>query len=231
MGHSGARIELLDDLETVRKQHPDAAAEARHISQLGYAVCPQIMAVGEDWYTMERLKPAERHEGMLRDIEYMLSLHVWRRQGGPHTSEWCELLQTSLGVVVPAAVFAQTRDIVLIHGDPTIANLMHRDDADGNSLVLIDPKPSGGRIPWMIDVDRGKMLQSMCGWEVMLGMDVPLQLPPKFVSDEATLARSMWWLHVHALRIKQREMAQEARPEILEWATRVARGAHDAAGL
>ncbi len=52
----------------------------------------------------------------------------------------------------------------LIHGDPTLANLMQR----GHQYVLIDPLPPKVHVPSLREIDLAAMLQSAAGWETML---------------------------------------------------------------
>lgn len=90
------------------------------------------------------------------------------------------------------------------HGDPTLDNLMRREDG---TWVLTDPIPGSPRVPKLLAVDLGKMLQSVYGYEdikaglqpdVMFTLGIETVLGGFTPSDQAA---AKYFLAVHVLRL------------------------------
>lgn len=107
----------------------------------------------------------------------------------------------------------------MIHGDPTLANCMSKN----NELALIDPLPAIGKIPSYWEVDMGKLLQSALGWEHLLVSGIPL--PWRGMASELLLYcstqpsprrafnRCWFWCAVHCARI----IPYAKEEKVLEW--------------
>ena len=149
---------------------------------------------------MERLEPA--HYSTNISVNYtLLQQHVWCREGREQP-RWVGSFQERFGLMPPGWVSERT---CLIHGDPTRGNLAWR--GSEQEFVLLDPKPVGRGIPSFRSVDIGKMLQSLMGWEMVLG-DFEEWCLPHFplqnLSDDE-MRRAIFWCAVHFMRIRQRE--------------------------
>lgn len=173
LGMSGARIEVV-------KTGLNVADQARYCRDLGCDVAPAIYWIHEDCdrsldaYSMELLQPAAltfdnfvAMHGVVSEL-WKQPARVWN---GP---DWFDELYYFL--VGSDSLREKLTELYmhqydqpragLIHGDPTMANLMQRRDGQ---LVITDPIRPVGKVPSLVDVDRGKLLQSVMGWEVQLG--------------------------------------------------------------
>lgn len=105
----------------------------------------------------------------------------------------------------------------LIHGDPTLDNVMITKDG---FMRLIDPIPKLWlRKPSIVAVDHG-MLQSFLGWEVVLRGHEKISYEwPNFMQDYDTARRAVFWAMVALQRIAKRDIFDSAT----QWATRVSK--------
>lgn len=89
----------------------------------------------------------------------------------------------------------------VIHGDPTLSNVMYRD----LELCIIDPIMPEGKVPNKWIVDLGKMLQSAIGWEKLIydwEYDVEKSVNAVLSQEPADVRREAWfWCFIHLLRI------------------------------
>lgn len=189
----------------------DNKGQAEYLKHLGSDSFPEVYLDEDGCYMMEHLRgyPTSEIVGenkvyRLSEINYILSNCVWPREALPlsHDIFWREHLKKFLETLA-AYDYSNLLDKLyggedvstcLIHGDPTVANLMRR----GSKPVLIDPIRPVGKIPSIKAVDQGKMLQSVLGWEeLVLGLeiDTPKKLPELVPADVA------FWCGVHHLRI------------------------------
>jgi len=205
LGHSECRVRLL-----VEKTGPSTViqSEVELAELLGPEVCaqPALTRRGESRGTLATYLPYVHHSesplALVWTVE-LLADKVWSRPSPrPAHKDWVGEFQARFRMDVPDDVARQPH--CLIHGDPTLANIRIQQD---RTVLLIDPKPIGRGIPGMVDVDRGKMLQSLMGWESALCSSGPLfqQQWPFWDLDEAALRRMVFWCMVHYLRIAQRE--------------------------
>lgn len=156
----------------------------------------------------EPLNGIYEHE-LFRAMISILSQQVWNRRHVPNNwrfdlEVFCNGLCPEMDIRHMLSELFPKKEIhgCYIHGDPTLSNLMA--DKDCN-IYLIDPIKPIGKMPWMQEVDVGKMLQSVIGWEhVAFGWDMPddrcIDLFDH-VFSEAELQRSVFWLMIHAMRI------------------------------
>lgn len=185
--------------------------EARYTEFLGDKVCPVILG---SWYIGEKSAgmalqylPMNRMllSPLLVKVRNLLEILVWPRPCmQPHSLSWPERLSERLGIEVPDWI--EREQPCLIHGDPTLANIVDL----GGHLRILDPKPPGRGIPSLRSVDRGKMIQSLMGWELALGAEDLRLLTDKLLwpfadLDDENLSRAIWWCMIHFLRIVQRE--------------------------
>jgi len=212
-GFSGARIEIGDNF--VLKNGKGCHDQAMYLKEL--RIGPEIYVIGADGYGMERLyhEPLAliHEEEIFRVMLRLLDRVVWQRRH--HSHPWKGHLKTWLlmnwnfpGVACPVHLMDRLYDHryeefgQYIHGDPTLSNVMVDKHGD---IKLIDPIRPEGKIPWLKDVDLGKMLQSVIGWEhVVFNWDMPEDTCVQVFYAHFTtleLERALFWLMIHALRI------------------------------
>lgn len=174
---------------------------------LGRHVAPEVLAFLDDGYAMEMLDPAPRSRDLLLQIEHLLAESVWSRPAPELVPwSWQDELFGATGVRAPDWA-TQPGDCVMTHGDPTVSNAMVR--SDENQLVLADPRPPRAFAPPSPDVDCGKILQSVLGWEVVAYGEDPVNYdPPMFWNDEGRRRRALFWCGVACKRIWDRENAR-----------------------
>lgn len=156
----------------------------------------QVIQRESDGYTMERLQELPHHiispARLAHHIERILLTDVWPDVSSAtvvhdefdwsHHWEYVKdrgQFLTDRQMYALQVWFTSTRNAVAegkllsheIHGDPTFSNAMLRN----GELVLIDPIPWSDTIPPLRAVDRGKILQSLCGYEQRrFGWKLPL---------------------------------------------------------
>lgn len=224
LGRSGARVDVHEDY--VVKVMPDAAEQAALLERLGADVGPVVFAKGEGLYVMERLDPLPADvstAALLREARAVLE-RVWA-QGAPERpfvfTTWSQRFKTWAEDAGEPRLWTWAKRLyapygavaALTHGDPTLANAMHRE----GEMVFIDPLPARGKIPPLREVDVGKLLQSALGWEHILDPegwsrgtvdDVNAVLEP----EAPEMHERIWfWCAVHLTRIYLRERAREPR--------------------
>jgi hypothetical protein len=161
---------------------------------------------------MQFLFPVEHNAESLVVQEQLLAEHVWS-----HSNSWVisELEETKLHIEIPNWAIDE---VSVIHGDPTLDNVLMT--ADG-FLRITDPIPPQwlGK-PSIKAVDHGKILQSFLGWEVVLRGAPHIDYAwPKFMEENDTAKRAMFWAMVAVKRIAFRDMSDS----ITQWANRVAK--------
>lgn len=205
------------------KRSPDADQEAEHCQKLGEHVCPKIFMREQGTYIMEYLQPSGvlAREDFPRAVHWLLEEHVWH--GAARMKPWLENFETLVGKSVPEEI--RNERWVLTHGDPTIANVMFTEDG---WLRLIDPRVAP-YIPSMQSVDKGKIYQSMLGWETVLAHEEPSEWRDPPIYDNP---RVLWWTSVHARRILLRELRKpNSCQTIVTWAAHVEGECGRASGL
>jgi len=189
MGISGARFQLVSAGIVRKWGGPDVYEQGRYLQRLGDKACPKIFHVDDvrGCYDMEFLLPHDTHGRETKsdiiadgwDIAHILEEHVWPRPSVYARAElqnWREPLAGFLSklsyqyvetmkTLYPASDWWDEAEC-MIHGDPTIANMMHRTTGEP---VLIDAIAPRGKMPSLREVDLGKVSQSMLGWEELLG--------------------------------------------------------------
>lgn len=224
LGNSGATISVV-------KRGVGCRAQGEFCQELGESVAPSILKIGpDDSYEMELLRPAPLTLETLQQMRTLLAARLWSR----HTfyglgATWRFYLQdwvAKLGyswLIEPFAKcypksFEPKDRFCAIHGDATLANAMIRPWS--GELLVCDPLPWGGKIPPLIEVDLGKMLQSAIGWEVALGVmaEHPSWIPEVLegLSDELR-ARAVFWCAVHCARIPP-YASRRGREDLSSWA-------------
>lgn len=227
MGNSGDEVRLV---VMKRGLSPERVVllldQAKYCMALG-SIAPTILGTTSDGYAMEVLEEEEMTPftpgAVLWDLEHI----VWPRpplylRG---RRDWCPLLAEFLGVEsIPDWVASEQE--CLIHGDPTLANVMRRE----RELVLIDPLPPMGKTPSLRSIDRAAVMQSMCGWELLLGMEPrTTYLFPQEISmlTELEMQRVLFWLMVKARRI----LPYTSDPLVVDWCHLVERSMHEVVSL
>lgn len=218
LGHSGAQI--LPAI--VKKGEPEAmVAEALHLKILGPNVAPAVYAelpgmIVMEWVTNEPMLKSS----LMSKAQNLLQVRVWNRSCPlEHLDQhWTSAFKDRFRFAPPQWVKVERP--CMIHGDPTLANTIEH----AGFIRLIDPKPPGRGIPSFKSVDRGKMLQSLMGWEKALDPDcnIPEQVWPFLQIEYLDLLRAIWWCMMHFIRIQQREKDSplgcwaQQRAELLE---------------
>lgn len=224
LGHSGAHFSIVQSAysKRMRKEGPHAREQGEYCMLLGSKICPAVYRLTEFGYEMELLEdqkpPATEEElvSLLNGIWTKLGLDVWPaapvdRQYRWHYSQWCNALAVWahgypwLDVRVLSQVYPDFTNLKLrtTHGDPTAANVLWR----GQEMVLADPIPPKARVPSLVEVDMGKILQSAAGWEALLDHRWPKLdplLPWRFVEQFHHTGQgraAAFWAAVHCARI------------------------------
>lgn len=238
-GHSGASIALTSRGVVKCSEPGKGLLDQAKMCEMLYPVTPRIydtrVSTRTEQYTMEVLKEpifetwsATPWAGAtLKAMRRLLMMYVWHQRvadskhGGWRNSlsHWLSAFQVDRNLYEELMDKLFTRRSIggnysLIHGDPTLANVLFRDA----TLVITDPIPPKGKIPGHFTVDLGKMLQSAMGWEmVSFGWKydtetVCLEVLTDY--DMLTRARAWFWASIHCLRIIP--YARDA--EITTWA-------------
>ena len=183
-------------------------------------MCPHVRGIVDNGYVMEQLCQQQLQYSHLVTVQDILRSHVWNQydQLCDTTQNWPEKFTPHYALPVPDWIAREP--LSCAHGDPTLANVMFRPDS--GEMVLCDPVPAN-IIPPLPSVDRGKMLQSLMGWENVLhsgcvrgdAEDVFDILTAKWTLED--LSRAAWWCMVHAMRISLREAKQGSDPYIQSW--------------
>jgi hypothetical protein len=164
---------------------------------------------------MEALEPAPRTPDLLIQMEQKLQTEVWKRS--PYFSvrgndTWKGVLKHVYDVNTPEW-YVPSR--CLMHGDPTICNVMSRN----GQLVFIDPVWFREYVPSCAEADRGKLLQSVAGWECLTFNEPYVDyLPPEFAKDSVQFREALFWCAVNMRRVLKRELARQVpRENVKEW--------------
>jgi len=226
----------------VRKCAPSVQDQASYCMELGQKVCPKILSIGIDFYEMEHLNSIPRaalerspHLQCLLLIyaQLVLKENVWNRPPSPlaeYKTWYEELLKWAVDKDFYWITDQQIQELYftnpipkkcMIHGDPTLANVMLRRNGD---IILIDPIQPYLKIPQLADVDRGKLLQSATGWEHQLD-PVWADRHPSMIEavvcklNRLETLRAWFWAMVHYSRIipyaKDKKMADWAKNSAL----------------
>lgn len=176
----------------------------------------------EDMYIMERLEEPDFNQpdwsvntlkAMRKSLEVVWARSSPSRDYGTYRDWQRELTEFcgKKGFDIKPIVDELAMECVLagapyvIHGDPTLANVMFRKNPL-TPLVICDPIVPQGKIPSHYTVDIGKMLQSAIGWENLLfglEQDNTACVAAVFGKDPSGLEvrRGWFWCMVHLLRI------------------------------
>ncbi len=206
-GFSNAEIRIIKRGDYVREQ-------GILCSHIGPEVAPRIYAFHDDGYEMEILEhPSSRSRIELRTMHEKLFRFVWNRPPAYQNTGWLRLLlswaQESPWLLKSIQQFypvEPTDGYSLIHGDPTLANLMIR---DGCEPIITDPMPRTTNrleMPDRSEVDLGKLLQSALGWEYEMGCKTAIRDSPDVVLNEMNLNTrgrrgAMLWCAIHTARL------------------------------
>jgi hypothetical protein len=234
-GFSGAEITFASD--HVMKRSPGstkAAEEGAYAALLGKKICPDVIHVGKDVYSMETLTVFDQYDqhrpDVFRNMHYALELHVWNRQIVTPDRSWMGNLIEWLGpfgfpdrtVRMLNCMYPDPERMAqcFIHGDPTVCNLMWR--VPGTEFVIGDPIPPAGKIPGRPEVDIGKMVQSAVGWEEQCygwePVDHTLVFDTLLGHYSAGMRERIWfWCAIHLLRTVPYSKANK-RHDLAQWA-------------
>src|SRR5215471_10806275 len=233
LGHSGAMIEIFPDRVIKTGFDPRIHDQARFCSE-HEGICPTVykLTSGRDHYAyeMERLDevPDLTDPEVMSGVIELAHARFWRHKAEIANRNWRERLgawASSKGYfwILPPLNDLYSDDCssaqVKIHGDLTLANTMIRPGT--RELVLIDPLPPTEKIPPLMEVDFGKLMQSALGWESLLLTGAPIlqqalidhiyrqifrfNISPKLVE---------FWTMVHLARI----IPYAKRPDVALWA-------------
>jgi hypothetical protein len=94
----------------------------------------------------------------------------------------------------------------LTHGDPTLGNTMLKENME---IRLIDPLPPKGMVPSLPEIDYGKVLQSVLGWEsVVVGKSPNVRHMERLEyfkyslhCNGSSMNHAWFWCGIHLLRI------------------------------
>ena len=235
LGNSGATVARVSVVVMEKRGgRTDLGRQADLAHRLGDHVCPRIYTRASDHYLMEELVPnlAPARE-TIQAIYDLLHTKVWRRpafdalytnwtldcatwfrEHAPWIDEGLFWRLYHHGGMMPTS---------LIHGDPTLANAMRRSSGE---LCLIDPEPCRPGVPPLVEVDVGKMLQSVAGWEGVKsrGVPSPVTMGDTYPWDAAhpqQRARYYFWGAFHCARVARHVTPETPHgEEILRWSRR-----------
>jgi hypothetical protein len=206
-GNSGNNL-----YEAVVKIGTECAQEGAYCQYLGMNIAPVVFGLLPNGYVMERLKPAPRRKNLLIEIYNLLEAEVWSRPALPSSVEydWRDHLG-AFGIEIPE--YAISKEMCLVHGDPTASNAMLR----GDKLIIGDPRPPRAYMPQFRETDIGRILQSKLGWEVVAYGAMPVDFfEPEM--DRLTRTRAIFWCGAAATRILHLERSREnPRQDIIDW--------------
>lgn len=218
MGHSGASIKVFQHY--VLKTGMEVRSQGERMIQLPSSVVPRVLEMLRDGYKMERLTQPNISGASIVCMHDLLEENLWRHKL-PVSYMWYRLFRERFPDLPRPPDSMLNEQSVVTHGDPTIANLLLRPET--GKYVICDPMPLRDYLPAKRSLDVGKLLQSCCGWEIMLGVYAPEQILPPIGQHD------MYWLGVHAERIRVREGRKgvSVDPTVLRWARAVRDGALD----
>jgi hypothetical protein len=218
---SGAYVQVVGD-RAVKYGFGDVGARVReqadYCRRLGEIVAPRVLWSFRGGYVMERLTNLSRFHNRI-DGEVLtwmifdkLENEVWRKDRAmPTVNDWrlhedyivqrChEYAPWAQEAVLNLFIDAQPwfSRPCLTHGDPTWENVMG-DDKTGD-LVLIDPLPPKDEIPEVKEVDVGKILQSLYGYEDVKAGRLPKKRLGCLPSAYRTPA-AWYWAAAHFVRL------------------------------
>jgi aminoglycoside phosphotransferase (APT) family kinase protein len=237
-GSSGARIRLGDTVVKQGGPETKVPQQGRWLAEnVGYHL-PEVYAVGDDWYEMERLTPLTYNEttfapALARRAIDALKFSVWSRPAkvqmdvqahadkvaGIATDSQYERLQRAY-----SKIEWDRLPTCLTHGDPTFDNLMWGKDG---SIVLIDPIPATPAVPDIRAVDLGKMLTSVYGFETMrYGYEKMTQQNDtvsviEYVAGRNEQLAAQYWCAIHFLRAAPYMPTDDIRKEMSDAADRI----------
>jgi len=209
--------------------------QADYVRHLGEAVCPTVVRTFPNGYVMERLDPhplKEATPGFVRSIIDVLQDHVWHRPpqyvlGGDwrlhreyvqgRAREWAPWAARPIeNLYVIAAPWLSPP--CLTHGDPTIENCMVDVGCEINfpwsypTPYLIDPLPPKMLIPQVKEVDLGKVMQSLYGYEAVKAGFIP-RPHPEWLPEEFVTPAVYYWTAVHFVRLLPYQTEHAVRKE------------------
>lgn len=208
--------------EAIIKIGPGCQQEGAFCQLLGKDVCPDIYAIIPDGYVMEKLNEVSPYEmedrNFLNKVVDLLKNKVWNRPAISTTldTDWRDNLRI-YGVKTPDWVVP--KDYCLVHGDPTVSNLLSRN----GHLVIADPRPPRDYIPQCRETDLGRILQSWHGWEVVAYGYKGHHWNKPYFKNDLEEDRAKFWCGAAAARIQHLELSRMRRENILDWCSTVRR--------
>lgn len=207
---------MVGDVHTAKSGDAGVVEQGLYAHQLG--VGPEILQITDTGYLMRTASAARVQEDPMVAFWRALRLlrdRVWTREVEGH--EWFpsfrhwaahqvyDPMRAIASIYVPSRIWEYRQ--CLIHGDPTLSNMMYPLSGE-DRLLIADPIRAEGKIPGYPEVDAGKLLQSLIGWEhVAYGWEAPrrayARLFLEFLHIEVGIQpqAALFWLGVHALRI------------------------------
>jgi hypothetical protein len=209
-GSSGAVVSLFRNC-VVKSGNERVGAQGAWLGRHESPATPRVFNVKPTSYEMERLSELPRHvihpTKLAYEMTEKLSEHVWSQEARVFFNPNMHLhkMENLIGAMAFTEKFRGVFESIkwgdleygLTHGDPTYDNVMLRH----GEVVLIDPLPATTAVPDLIAVDRGKMLQSVMGFEMVRYGDRSFdgaQLP--YIIDENEYRAALYWCAVHFLR-------------------------------
>jgi hypothetical protein len=240
-GWSGAVIDIREDCVLKSSMEQNLHYQARYCKHLGEIICPRIIRPTLTGYVMERLTPMRYPKDVACADQVLLNMvdalakHVWAHDVAPgrgnetwkeHLILWADAwvydVRSVLKKLYPCAML-QMR----IHGDPTLSNFMWR--VPDKEFVIADPIEPVGKVPGLLEVDLGKMLQSALGWEALTVTGWVHLLPRHALVDavlngfsEVSRKRAWFWCFIHLLRTIPYSKAR-TRHDVVQWAEQQAK--------
>lgn len=202
-------------LVTKRGGSADLLLQSEIMARAGVSVFPEVSHRYRDSYAMEALLPQPtplnyaEHLARLEGIRQEMLPSIWRHPpvafprapGGwkQETHEWLRAHAPHMIEAFDDLYANYDPDECLIHGDPTLSNLMV---TQRRRVKMIDPAPPRAGLPQLKEVDLGKLLQSAMGWEHLTMLDWPEPIDEEALDYVASFGlRVAFWGAFHCLRV------------------------------
>ena len=229
-GSSGAEFNFLGDrVVKVANAQADKHVAERVMAQGTWLqkhqsrAVPKVFQVYARSYVMERLVVppfwALDHEVVFHHLMAALSVNIWSQPAemepdlnavyakytGLCTKYTLDNVERNLDHMFETIEWGDLKHC-LTHGDPTLDNVMFREDDAEVGVVIGDPIPATPAVPDIRAVDLGKILQSLLGWEETryglrsFKLRIGTEDLRRCVTDKNEWCATIFWSVVHMLR-------------------------------
>lgn len=204
----------VQENSVVKNMH-NACLQSAYCKLLGDGVCPRILREYPNYYEMEKLYNTNKVDQL--EVLSFLAYTTWSRDvpvglvkdWQRHLSNWLHFHHRPQLIKVQERLYSKENKVketeyVFIHGNPLSSNVKR--NTQGELRIISPIKPSRG-VPFLREVDLGKMLQSYVGWDDTLHYGRNMNFRPlykkgvPFLETESSLMRkrAKFWMCIHFL--------------------------------